>query len=259
MIKSTKFNCNKIPIMVSISVILVLLVTNQAVGTPPPPPAVHKPNILFLHSTGAISGYQFLSTELPTNRSTAVAILSTAEEITFDYPPLHTQGLLMRNMKFNRSDYPKIYIIVISQKQAGKLINIELRFDVDNDSKFEFKATFPLYKTTSVWEEEVINLSYRRYEGRPTDITNGWVQLAIWRSDNLNTTAGDVIIYCGAYNKISWLSIPFTPKELIDKDDTHSISSTAPNIVLGSSICVIIIIIIVIISIYLYKRKKVRY
>jgi hypothetical protein len=165
------------------------------------------PHKYYLHSTGA-HGFHYLdNTIIPRASYYAVATLDQSAVLTFNYPPGYELEGHVAHLKFNKSVKPEILLIINSRAHAGKVLNFELRFDLNNDNQFDLIAQFYNYTTRySNHTEEKVHLVYTNYTGNIGDLRGGWIQLAIWRTD---TIAEDVLIYCGAYSMYSWVKIPY--------------------------------------------------
>ncbi len=117
------------------------------------------------------------------------------------------------------SDYsnfaPKVSIVVNAGSIAGKVLNFELWFDFDGLAKTEAdvdaKALFDSKTIMKTNSEVVLTLESREIVGQMKDFSEdsdkGNIKLVVWRSD---PQAETLFIYCGAFNSVSWIIVPFS-------------------------------------------------
>lgn len=106
---------------------------------------------------------------------------------------------------------------VVSLEEPGKIINMEIILDYDNDGIDDARLEFPTYTTREKFSEENFTYTSTNLTGVLEDIpglqgdTNAGpggsrITLRLWRSDKLDSR---VIIYCGAYENWSRITIPY--------------------------------------------------
>ena len=110
-----------------------------------------------------------------------------------------------------------------SMEASGKIVHLEMLFDYDNDGSTDTTFFFDTYETKENFTVE--NVSFKtikrtgstgRFEGWP----GGSINIKIWRSDEQDDS--DLIIYCGAYNRSSYFSLPYydiITVEITDSED----------------------------------------
>ena len=118
-------------------------------------------------------------------------------------------------------DDTKINVLLCmnSKEKPGKVVNLQLLFDYDNDGMTDTTVNFPTYITSKDFKAENATLFPLNHTGEYEDFSGteeaevggrlpgGTVTLRIWRSDQQSDS--DLIIYCGAYNRASRASIPY--------------------------------------------------
>ena len=105
-----------------------------------------------------------------------------------------------------------------SMDMPGKEVHVEINFDYDNDDNTDVNIYFPPYVTVATFAVENYTFkpndqtgSFKNFRG--TDDSNdgspsgGTVAVKVWRTDAQDDS--DLIIFCGAYNRCSRISIPY--------------------------------------------------
>ena len=143
---------------------------------------------------------------------------SPASAMTFDFP-YEAYPLSGLTANYEPGVTPFVNLTINTNYVNDKLVNFEIRFDANDDGIFETDAMFDPYTTQNdpmEWNEEHIRASFTGYSnGPPGNMRNGTVQLAFWRTDNIEDDPGTGIdedwltIYCGAYGKYSWVLLPY--------------------------------------------------
>jgi len=112
-----------------------------------------------------------------------------------------------------------VLLCMNSKESSGKIVNLQLLFDYDNDGVVDNTVNFPTYTTAESFKAENSSLFPLNHTGNFEDFSGmedaeeggrppgGTVTLRIWRTDQQSDS--DLIIYCGAYNRASRASIPY--------------------------------------------------
>jgi nitrogen fixation-related uncharacterized protein len=105
---------------------------------------------------------------------------------------------------------PQISIVINSGSTSMKILRAEIWFDLDGLAKteadIEAKAVFDPYLTQKTDTTEIVSLKASKIEGTLGNFTMGNIKLVLWRTDLQNET---LLIYCGAFNSLSWIVVPF--------------------------------------------------
>jgi len=146
---------------------------------------------------------------------------------SFAPPSEHPNYDLGLTATYDSEITPYVNITVNTNYIAGKTVHLEIRFDCDGDGIDETKAQFEPFTTTNnfqqtgIWTEEFIRAESTGYtNGAPGNMEGGYIELAFWRADGITDQTNTAIdedwlsIYCGAFNKTSWLALPYKWEEI---------------------------------------------
>jgi hypothetical protein len=117
--------------------------------------------------------------------------------------PLENMTLSIHGVK-NRIFNPEVKIRISLDPAFGNEIvylGFEMRFDGDGDGDFEFIVHFNQSRIEGDYDREIIS-SYRT--GSPINMTNGTIELYIWRMDDLDQSLGLEV-----NRDTSYIQIPF--------------------------------------------------
>ena len=144
---------------------------------------------------------------------------SAGSAMLFNFP-YDTYPLSGLTAQYESGVTPYVNFTVNTNYQLGKQIHFEVRFDTNGDGTFETKALFNSFTTVNDpqqgFQEEYIKQYSTGYSnGTPGDMNDGMIQIAFWRTDGITDQPGNAIdedwctIYCGAYQKWSWVALPY--------------------------------------------------
>jgi hypothetical protein len=115
---------------------------------------------------------------------------------------------------------PTVDMWVNPGNTTNKVLELTLRFDAENDGDFECVYTFGPYTTHLRNDAERVFINPGEQEGEPRDMigeNGGLVELKIRRTDDVNES---LIIYCGAFDRASWVETPYPTPGYEEQDGT---------------------------------------
>jgi len=136
--------------------------------------------------------------------------------------------LNLRGKYYDKDLENRVLLSMNSMEESGKKVHIQLLFDYDYDSEMDAVVYFPSYTTKGSYSVENFTFyptnhsgTFQHFQELETDenidnVSSGNVILRLWRSDNLDEK---VILYCGGYNRSSYISIAYNETNAtIDSD-----------------------------------------
>ena len=167
--------------------------------------------IYFLSGYGGLPSNSGLIPYKPADHEKNLTILDN--ETTMDF------RLNMIGKVYDEDTEINVLLCMNSKENPGKIVNLQLLFDYDNDGVVDNTVNFPTYTTAESFKAENATLFPLNHTGEYGDFSGaenaevggrlpgGKVILRIWRTDRQSDS--DLIIYCGAYNRASRANIPY--------------------------------------------------
>ena len=151
-----------------------------------------------------------------------------------------------------------------SKEAPGKVVHLEMLFDYDNDGSTDTTVFFDTFETEEIFRVENFsfrpmgrNGSFRDFRGMDdTDdgrAPGGTVTIKIWRTDQQDDS--DLLIYCGAYNRSSYASVPYFEVPGGDDDGSDNLLVTLLVVFVGVLVAVYLVLKL---SARKYDPKRVR-
>jgi len=151
--------------------------------------------------------------------------------------------------------WPRLSMVVNSGSGSGKILRFEIWFDFEGEAKTsadaDAKAKFDDYVTKSSNTTELIDIKATSIDGTLRDFNYGTVKVVIWRLDTMND---DMFIYCGAYNRTSWMVIPYQFDPYVPTD--HNYTSNKNDVYIAIGFLAIGLVIIIAIAVLYYRNKS---
>ena len=150
--------------------------------------------------------------------------------------------------------WPRLSIIVNSGRLPNKVLRFEIWFDFDGQAKIESdveaKAKFDDYTTRSSNSTELIDMKAMSITGTLKDFKLGTVKLVVWRLDKIDD---DMFIYCGAFNKTSWIVIPYQFDPYVSPENNGTDGKYNVYIAIGLLAIGLVVLIAIVV---MYHRNK---
>lgn len=151
--------------------------------------------------------------------------------------------------------WPRLSLVINSGSISGKVLRFEIWFDFDGFAKtasdVDAKAKFEDYVTKSRNTTELIDIKAKSIDGTLKDFNYGTVKLVIWRVDTIND---DMFIYCGAFNRTSWMAIPYQFEPYVPS--VHNNNSENTDIYIAIAFLAVGLVIFIAIVVIYYRNRN---